>query len=358
MKTPTPRILFPLLCMATLTLLGLPAHSQTEIQTEPHGYIKVSIAPGTGVSKRITLLSIPLLDETVIEGRAAGKITGVTKRTLTSTPAGWTPGQLSNPDEPYLIEITSGPLRGRMMLISTSTPNTSDTLTLAQSETIDLETSGISISPENGDTYRIRPVDTLLSFFGTPDQTPIQGGVSPASADTITMVVNGSASTYFYNTSPSHSRWSRVAVGSPSANNVPIPPSASLQYARLAPTPLELVVTGRVPVGPRQVLVKNSGVTLMSSHWPINQTLVEFGLQNVPNWKKGGGASSADTVVLVSGGAASTHFYDGKNWRRVSVGSPISDAMRLPFGSGAMIIRKGLETGQTPYEKAPPYSLE
>jgi hypothetical protein len=81
---------------------------------------------------------------------------------------------------------------------------------------------------ENGDTYRIRPVDTLSSFFGTPATTLIRGGTSASTADTISIVSNGQSTTYFYNTGATPNRWSRVALGSPNANTNTVPVGASI----------------------------------------------------------------------------------------------------------------------------------
>jgi hypothetical protein len=261
-----PRSFLPFVCVAALTSQGM---SQTTVQGEPFGYVKINITAGTGTAKRTTLLSLPLLDEASITGNATGRITGLTATTISAAGAGWSAGELSAAATPHLIEITSGVAKGRMLLISTTAANTADTVTIASEEATrvgDLTNLGITTGAENGDTYRIRPVDTLSSFFGTPETTLIRGGATANEADTITIVANGSATTYFYSTTSG--RWSRVSLGSPDASNVPLPPYAGLQYARLADTPLEFIVTGMVPSGDREVSIKNSGVTLLAPYWP------------------------------------------------------------------------------------------
>lgn len=352
--------LFALAILSILTATVTPASAQIQVKTEPHGYVKILINPGTGTTKRTTLFSVPLLEETNIDGRSLERITALTSNTITSPSAGWTPGQLSNPEEPYLVEITSGTMKGRTLLLSTTVPNTSDTVTLdtASTESINLTVTGLVADNQVGDTYQIRPVDTLASLFGDVEQTQIKGGHTPSTADTITMVVNGSARTFFYNTSVSPPRWSRVSLGTPDSQNVPILPSAALKYARLPSTPLALIVTGKVPTAGRKVAIKNSGVTLLSTHWPIDQTLSNLGFQNIPSWKPGSTVAEADSIVLISGGNVSTHFYDGSNWRRVSLGSPISNETLIPVSTGTMIIRKGRNPGNSEYTQEPPYQIE
>ena len=338
------------------------AYSQsTTVQGEPFGYVKINITAGTGTSKKTSLVSIPLLEEASINGNATGRITGVTATTISASGAGWTAGQLSAAATPYLIEITSGAAQGRMLLVSTAAANTSDTVTIAPDEATrvgDLRNLGITTGVENGDTYRIRPVDTLSSFFGTPATTLIRGGTSASTADTISIVSNGQSTTYFYNTGVTPNRWSRVSLGSPDASNTPIPPYAGVQYARLANTALEFIVTGKVPSGQREVSVKNSGTTILSPYWPVSQTLAQLALQNTPNWLKGSSSGSADTVVLSSGGSLTTFFHDGTNWRRVALGSPSANSNSVPVGASIMINKKGSSGGYAAYENAAPYNLQ
>jgi len=359
-KTTLPHhsLLLSLLSIIGWVMIPTPTPAQSHFYTEPLGYIKISIAPGTGVAKKSTLFSVPLLDDTPITGLPSGKITALTSRTLTSSGAGWSPGQLSTPSAPFLVEITSGLAMGRMFLVSSTTPNTAETLTLAASENDDLTKLGIASGVQNGDTYRIRPVDTLGSLFGNPQDTGIAGGSSPSVADTVIIVSNGSTSTYYYNTSFSPPRWTRVSLGSPDATNVPLLPYAALQYSRIAPSPLEFFVTGKVPLSRRQVPVKNTGITLMSPQWPVDQTLSKFGLGNVENWKTSSSSRLADNVVLISNGSASTYFHDGKNWRRAILGTPIADDAVISSTSGIMIIRKGQGSGYDFYSGYPPYNLE
>jgi hypothetical protein len=338
--------------------------AQATATTDPVGFVTVGIAAGTGTAKRNTLFSLPLLETDSIAG-VAGTITGVTSNTISNAGAGWTPGALSQPATPYLIQITSGSAKGRMFLIASSaatggavsgTANTATQVTISSldSTQVDLNTLGIAVG---ADTYKIYACDTLSSFFGTPATTGILGASTSANADTIVIVANGSSATYFYNTSVTPNRWSRVGLGSPDASNVPLLPYYGVQYSRLGNSALSFVVTGGVPTVDRQVAIKTSGPTLLAQYWPADSTLGSLGLQNLPGWQTGASASTADTVVLTSAGAANTYFYNGTNWKRVALGSPNADTTPVPVGTTVSINKRGSAAGFTTLTQQAPYSL-
>ena len=346
---------------SSVLLTGVNGQEPTTATTAPVGFVTVGITAGTGSVKKNTLFSVPLMETEEINGQVAGTITGVTANTISNSNAGWTPGALSQPATPFLIQITSGAAVGRLFLISSSantggaiagTANTGTTATVSSIDAaqVDLTTLGISVG---SDTYKIFACDTLSSFFGTPATSGVQGGTSASNADTIVVVVNGATSTYFYNTNSV--RWSRVFTGSPDASNVPLLPYFGIQYSRLANTALSFVVTGAVPVENRQVAIKNSGTTLLSQFWPVDSTLQSSGLSTVVT--AGATASVADTIVLTANGAALTYFYDGTNWRRVFTGSPIANTTAIPVGTTVQVVRKGSTAGFSTLTQSVPYSL-
>jgi hypothetical protein len=351
----SPFRVFPLL----LGLAVLEAPAQTTVQGEPFGYVKINIAAGLGASKRTSFVSIPLLQEANITGKSSGRITGVTSTSITVADAGWAAGQLAVAATPRLIEITSGAAQGRMLLIGA---NTADTVTISGDEatrTGNLANLGIVADPASGDTFKIRPVYTLSSFFGTPETTLIKGGTSSSTADTITTVSNGQSATYFYNTGVTPNRWSRVALGNPDASNTPLPPYAGLQYARLPNTPLEFIVTGKVPSGQREVSIKNSGPTIFAPFWPVTQTLAQLALQNTPNWLKASSVASADTILVSAAGSTTTFYHDGTNWRRSALGNPVANTNTVPVGAAIMINKRNSGgAGYAAYENAAPYNLQ
>jgi hypothetical protein len=351
------------LIASVASTFALPSANAQTVTTDPVGFVTVGITAGTGTAKCNTLFSVPLLEAEFIGGQVAGTITGVTANTISNSNAGWTAGALSQPETPYLIQITSGAAEGRIFLIASSastggaiggTANTATTATVSSVDAsqVDLTFLGIVVGT---DTYRISACDTLISFFGTPATTGVQGGMAAANADTIIIISDGSAKTYFYSTTAN--RWSQVSLGTPDASDVPLIPYYGIQYARLPATSLDFTVTGAVPTESRKVSIKNSGPTLLSEYWPAESTLLGLGLQNLPGGLSGAAASSADTVLLISGGTASTFWYNGGNGKKVNLGSPTSDTTPIPIGASIMINRRGTAAGYTPLAQSVPYNL-
>jgi hypothetical protein len=342
-----------------VTLLAAPAVLAQEpatATTDPVGFVTVGVAAGTGTAKRNTLFSLPLLETDSITGQAAGTITEVTANTISNVNAGWGAGELSNAVSPYLIQVTSGPAAGRMFLISSTSSNTSTTVTVSPVDAaqVNLVTAGVAA----GNTYKIYACDTLSSFFGTPQSSGIQGGSSAANADTVIVVSNGTASTYFYNTAVSPAGWRKVGLGAgPNDGNAPLLPYYGIQFARLGNTALSFTVTGGVPTHSRVMSVKNFGSTIVSQFWPVDSTLGGLGLQNIVGWQSGASANVADTVILTSNGTPSTYFFDGTNWRRVGLGGGISDNVIVPIGTSILVNKKGSTPGFATFSQPVPYSL-
>jgi hypothetical protein len=351
-----------------VTLLAAPtalAQEPATATTDPVGFVTVGVTAGTGTAKRNTLFSLPLLETESINGQAAGTITAVTANSISNSNAGWTSGALSNPATPYLIMITSGPAQGRMFLIASSantggasagTANTATTVTVSSVDSAQVDLTALGIRTGT-DTYRIYACDTLSSFFGTPAVTGVLGGASAAAADSIVLVNNGSANTFFYNTAATPNRWSRVGLGSPDASNTPLLPYYGIQYSRMPATPLSFVITGAVPTVGRQVAVKNSGATLLAQYWPADSTLGSIGLQNLAGWQSGASAAAADTVVLTSNGSANTYFFNGTNWRRVGLGGGDSDNVVIPVGATISVSKRGSAAGFSTLVQQSPYNL-
>ncbi len=344
---------------STLAISGL--HAQTTATTDPVGFVTVNVIAGTGVAKKSTLFSLPLLEtDSALAGQVSGVITGVTANTISNSNAGWTAGALSQAATPYLIMITSGTAKGRMFLISSTAANTATTVTVSGTDTAqvsDLTTLGIVVGT---DTYRIFSCDTLASFFGTPAQSGVLGGANTKNADTVLITVNGTASIYYYDTAKG--RWTKSAFGSPDASNTPLLPYYGLEYQRLGDTALSFVVTGAVPTTQRQVSIKNSGSTVLSQYWPVESTLstigIPSGFQNpATDWTSGANAKVADTVLIKTAGTTSTYYYDGTNWRKSAFGSPISDSVVIPVGSSVEISKRGSATGYATLTQAVPYTL-
>lgn len=339
---------------STLALVAMlfSAHAQNAT-TDPVGFVSCNITAGTGSAKKVTLFSAPLLESPSLSGQMTGQITSFSSNSISNSNAAWTAGELSTASAPTLIQITSGNATGRMFLIASTPANTSSTITISSTDSaqLDLSATGLAV----GDSYKILSCDTLSSLFGTPTSTGILGGGNSTVADTVILVFNGSASTYFYSTT--NSRWTKVGPGSPDATNTPIPPYYGIQYQRLAATALSLTFTGNVPTQQRQVSIKNSGATLLSQFYPSDVTLSALGLQNLSGWVSGATSTTADTVLLTSAGSASTYWFNGTNWKKVGPGSPTSDSTIITPGTSISIFKRGSTSGYSSFVQSLPYSL-
>lgn len=343
--------------------LALPLHAlpAQEAATVPTGVVSLSIPAGTGAVKKTSLISLPLLETATLDGKSVGTFSSVTSTTFSDTSAGWTPGELSTVSQPKLLLITSGAAAGHMFLISTTaaTQNTATTATIstADSTVADLTTLGI-LTGANGDTYRILNCDTLATLFGTPETTGVLGGTSANTADSVILVVNGSASTYYYKTDGIPNRWTKSAFGNPDASATPILPYYGIQYSRLGSSPIALTVRGDVPANPRKTFVKNAGTTFLAQFWPVDSTLASTAISALPGWVSGASANVADTVIVTSNGTASTFWFDGTNWRKAAFGNPVSDTTVIPVCATLSLVKKGAAAGSSILGQNLPYTLQ
>ncbi len=334
----------------SIVTLGIAGAGFGQYATDPVGVVSLSIAPSpNGTTRVLTALSAPLLSEaSLATGTTTGKIGSLTSNTITCDEAGWTGGNLSLAATPRILRMTSGVAEGRTFLLSTTVANTATTVTLATTETTNLTTLGI-VSGANGDTFRILECDTLSSFFGDP--AGIVRNANPDLADNVLILIGGAWVTYFHNTV----RWTRRGFGSPDATNQPVKPEAAILFNRIGTTALALSVTGNVPMNKRADVVQRSGLTFVGSNWPVDVTLANSGIRNLPGWTVNANVNAADQVLLLIGGTWTTFWHDGTNWRRRGFGSPISDGQLVTAGAGALISKTvaatsdGLLTVNRPY---------
>lgn len=351
--------------LAILVAAVMAGNAQT-VSSEPVGYVTVKIIAGTGTAKKLSYVSLPLLEKDLpITGKTRGTLTGVTSTTLIDSTAGWTAGALSAPATPYLIAITSGTASGRIFHIASNattggavgasaSANTATSVTISTLDTgsgiSDLVAAGVAA----GDSYEIYGCDTLSSALGSPSPTGVLSGSSATVADSVVIVANGTASTYFHN----GTRWTRVFAGNPDASNVPLLPNHGFSYSRIGATDITLTPIGSVPTLARKVQIKNAGLTLLSTYYPADTTLASLGLQSTPGWTGNASSALADKVVLVSStGSASTYWYNGTGWRRVFAGNPAADSTVIPVGAMVYINKVGATAGFSTFTQALPYTL-
>ena len=352
------------LAFAILVAAVMAANAQT-VNSEPVGYVTVKITAGTGTAKKLSYISLPLLEKDLpITGKARGTLTGVTSTTLTDSTAGWTAGALSAPATPYLIAITSGTAAGRIFHIASNastggavgasaSANTATSVTISTLDTgsgiSDLVAAGVAA----GDSYEIYGCDTLSSALGSPSTTGVVSGSATGTADSVVLIYNGLASTYIHN----GTRWQKIAYGNPDASNTPLLPYYGFSYSRLGNTEMTLTVVGSVPTIARKAQIKNSGITLLGQYFPSDSTLSSLGIQNTPGWVSNIASASADKIVLISSGVSSTYWYNGTGWKKVAFGNPSADTVVVPAGAMIYISKLGTATGYSTFSQPLPYTL-
>jgi hypothetical protein len=347
-----------LILTSSLIMLGhlnIQASETLTIQSLPVGVMEVNAGAGNGSTKTVSLISAPLLRTASQSGKMSGVINAVETSRIISESAGWQPSELTNPAQPHGLMVTSGTAAGRLFLISSSTNNSPTALQVTDphNRNLDLTTLGIQLGT---DTYQIIELDTIKSLFGEPEQgnsSSVQGGPVPQQADVVTLTQNGSVSSYFYSTT--HQRWTTIRLGSPDGSHTPILPYYGVQYARIAPYPLQIVLSGEVPRLNRQMTIPPHGATLVASYWPVAQSLAQTGLGSRPEWRRGI-PPNVDRVSLSSPLGSSSYYHDGQNWRKISLGQPLSDEVIVNTGS-AMLINRPASGSALPVIQPIPYNL-
>tara|TARA_B110000003_G_C16647962_1_gene532881 strand:+ start:2799 stop:3860 length:1062 start_codon:yes stop_codon:yes gene_type:complete len=337
-------------------LAGMPLlSSATTVTSDVVGYVSLKVNAGTGSSYVFTPLALPLYQPaTNIDGKVSGTIGTFTNNTLTVDNAGWIPGQLSQKSSPYCIRITSGVAEGRVLLISSSTNNTTDTLTidLPYSEINDLTVLGIS---PTSDTYDIIECDTLATLFGAPSTGGIIGANSFNEADQIWMFTKRSWKKFFYSTELH--RWTRRSRGNPDASAQVIMPNSGFLYARKGQSDLKFSISGKVTKEIKTITVYSSGITVLGNTWPVDLTLSQLKIASLDNWQSSADHTAADQLWLLNNGYWNKYFHDGKDWRRISRGEPISNEILIRSGSSLFLKRSSSGHTISKLQQYPPYTL-
>ena len=325
------------------------------VSTNPVGYTTLTVAAGTGTARTFTTLALPLYQPaSSVDGKNTGVIDSIAADSLTISDAGWSAGALSDPAAPFVIRITSGAAEGRNLLISTSTANTADTLT------IDLTQSGISDLTELGlvsgvDTFELIDCDTLSSLFGEPVAGGVIGSDDFAAADNIWLFTNGAWSKYYYDTSLGY--WAKFSRGTPDASNQVLLPDVGILYSRIADESSSFLVTGSVPTTARQITVNQAGLTVVGASWPVNMTLAEANFEQISEWQSSVDASAADKVYIMSDGSWQRYYHDGTNWLKNARGTPISDDVDISSGSAVLLLKAAAAADNAVLSQVLPYTL-
>jgi hypothetical protein len=258
------------------------------------------------------------------------------------TGAGWTDSALATAAFPYAFRITSGTAIGSTFTI---TANTTDTLTTTG---VDFTTLGL-VTGASGDSFRLIPVDTLNTLFGS---TTLLGGTSSTDADIVTLS-STSQSSYYYNSTLG--RWVRTIGPTTDRGNTIIAVDSAVTVTRKS-SAMTLRFTGRVPDVRFSLVVANAGNTYTHTGFPTDVTLGVLSLQTaLSGWVSS--ASTADILWVDIGGGSAAYFHNGSNWQRTIGPATNRDSVNILAGTPIIIFKRGTASGSSLLIRNLPYSL-
>lgn len=336
-----------LLALLLAGLVSSPfAFSAVTAYSPPVGGMSYSITAGSVGVPVTTAFALPLVDEPAASGATIGRISSVTATSITVTGANWTAGALATAAYPYAIRVTSGSAAGYTFSV---TANTSDTLTISGGSPVSLGVLGGS----SGDTFRLIPIDTLNTLFGS---TTFQGGASASQADVITLS-SGSQTSYYYNTTVLPNRWVRTTGPTTDRGNTIIPLGSVISVTRKS-SAMTLRIVGRVPTERFNMVVSNAGSTYTHTGFPTDVTLGSLSMQTaLAGWVSAPAAANADILSVVNGAGVTSYFHNGTNWQRTTGPSTNRDSISILSGTPILIFKRGIASGSSLYIRNAPYTF-
>ncbi|GAB5561236.1 MAG: hypothetical protein SynsKO_28830 [Synoicihabitans sp.] len=318
------------------------AAAQTDVDyTPPLGAETFTVSAGTTAGPVTSPFAFTLADRPATSGRLAGAISSVDGNVITVTGAGWTDSALAHSEFPYDLVLASGNGQGARLWV---TANTADTVTVSGR---DLTTLGVAA----GDEFRLSPVDTLASLFGSE---MFQGGTSAAEADVIGIGAQG-RQLYYYNTT--NSQWQQTDDADGDKGGTRIPPSGMIAVVRKSDA-FAFTLTGAVPTTRTNVALTNLGTTYTHPGFPVATTLGDLALQNgVSDWASGTDVDQADILSIASGAGWIAYFHNGTNWQRTPGADSNRDTVAIPAGTPIRITKRSGASGTTPLLLPLPYTL-
>lgn len=309
--------------------------------TPPQGGLLIPVAAGTALAPSTTAFAVPLYDLPAASGATVGALASLTSTTLTVTNAGWTAGALASTAFPYAVQLTSGTAAGQLLTI---TANTATTLTVSGGDPV-------ALGVVAGDRFRLIPVDTLNSLFGS---NTLLGGPTAAAADNVILSTTAQTA-YYYNTTLG--RWVRTTGPTTDRGNTPIPALGMISIVRKSAA-LTLAFTGSVPTERTRLAVPNSGSIYLHSGFPVDLTLGTLAIQTaLPGWVSGATAATADTLSVVSGANRVSYYHNGTAWVRTTGPATNRNTTAIPAGTPMVLTRVGSAAGSSLLTLNRPYSL-
>lgn len=321
------KLTLPLACL----LAAAPAfvHAATAT-TDPVGGMTMTINGNGGSGAKLTLLSAPLRQAAVYQG----KITGISSTTITVDDSPWSADEFNGSGVTHYVEIFSGSGDGIMTDI---TDTTSSVITIA-----DDITSAVSV----GDSFRIRPHTTVADLFGSANEAGLTAGASTGDSDTIVVYNNSAKSSktvFYHDGSLGPAGWYDNSYNP--AEDTIIYPEQGIYVKRIASGDATRVVTGGVKTGTSVIPIFDN-LNIVSNPIPTDMTLDASGLytgSDNSGIKAGQSTGDSDIItIFAADGSSKRYFYhDGTlgpaGWYDTSYNP--SGSVNIPAGASILITR-------------------
>ncbi len=336
------------------------SQAQTNIYSDPVGFIKLNVEPGPA---KFSFLGLGMTQ--VVTNR--GLVTGVdgnkisVNNTLVAGAFNWLVGPPTN--FTHFIEITSGPNAGLFDDI------------VSNDTTAVFTASDISSLVAQGDSYKIYPHWTLAKVFGPTNEAGLQPGTSDANSDNVRVwdtAAQGFA-IYYYKTNSVGGGIGWRAAGSPTVNRANTPlyiDQGIVVFRRSLATATNITLLGGVKLGKTIAPVEQGPgrFTFVANTYPAPISLGASGLyttNSATGLQPGTSDANSDNVRIwdpVAQGYAIYYYKTnttggGVGWRRA--GAPTIDASstNIQVGASAVILRRSVTTPFN-WEMPQPFNLQ
>ena len=295
----------------TLSLLAIASlfsfSGLSAVETDPVGYITVTINGNGGSGDAFTYMGVPL--HAPVSGAGALDATPAAN-SLTDTSQSWTADEHAG----SYVMITSGVNEGVSATISS---NTADTLTTVED---------LSSYLAGDESFEIRPYTTLADVFGATNSAGLDGGSTAGNADTVLIQSGAGFDTYYYKDAGflGGTGWRSSASPSIDESNKVIPYGTGIIVVRKQADDLDLVISGSV-FGGDAITPVETDFNWKAPSIPVGLTLnALFGAENEAGLDGGSSAGNADNVVVPTASGLTTYYYKnagflgGTGWRSSS----------------------------------------
>ena len=304
--------------------------SGPKFESETLGTVCIDIAANSGSTiGNFSFFSLGTIQQKVFEGT----IGAIAPNTLTDSNADWSNADFTT--EPHFVVITApGPNEGRTSTISS---HSADTLTLVD------DLSSLNPAPSTGDTYEIRPHNTIERIFGENNAAGFQEGPNGTAGDNVMILEPaGPLQRYFFSSFASVPGWRDVSFA-PAGNTVLLDEQGII-VARKASTQLSIYPQGAIRtinwIAPIEEGFSLVGPMRTSSPIPIAQLglVAPDGNPNL-GLAPGLNANLADNILVPNAsGSLTRYFHNGVEWLDVTFRA--AGGVHIPHGSSFFVHRK------------------